>query len=252
MTEAERYAGRVPRGNEERVASPVDAGIRARRRVVWHVLPDFPPRPTDVLALALSGLLLLLCASPLSAQSARGVRGTAPAIVPVLSLQVRVGATVPAGGFRDPVTDWDGDGGEAVSFGAMLTLSRGRIVNPYLGIGEHRVSCDATTCGGERDLTLSGFDLGTRIFPLGRGSWAPWLRVGAVRYAIESSGPGTAEEETASGSWGVEAGAGLEIHVTGDLLVSPGARWIRMDGDLPSGDLRFRSFVVDLGVVLGF
>lgn len=219
---------------------------------MWHVLPDFPPRPTDVLALALSGLLLLPCAPPLSAQEGWGAWGTAPVMIPVLSLQVRVGAAAPAGGFRDPATEWDGDGGEAVSFGATLTLSRGRILNPYLGIGQHRVSCDATTCGGHRELTLSGFDLGTRIFPLGRGSWAPWLRVGAVRYAIEASGPGATDEETGSGSWGVEVGAGLEIHVTGDLFVSPGARWIRTDGDLPSGDLRFRAFIVDLGLVLGF
>lgn len=166
-------------------------------------------------------------------------------------MSARAGAAFPAGGFVDGAAGWDGDDGRHLSWGLGLSFARGRLVNPYVGVGQHRLRCPAERCGARREFVSSGFDLGTRIFLLGRRPWAPWIRAGAVRYDLEVEDEGAADER-ADASWGVEAGAGVEIRIAGDVFLSPAVRWIRVDHDLPSGEVRMRAWVADLGFVVGF
>ncbi len=226
--------------------------MRRRRFTIHPLVRSGPARRLSPAARLLPAAALLLAAALVPVPALQGQDRIPGADLPLLSLQLRAGIALPAGGFLDVPADWDGEDGADVSYGIGLSLARGRTVNPYVGIGQHRMRCSADRCGGERELVWSGFDLGTRIFPFGHRGWMPWVRAGAVRYALEAEGPAAGSEERSGGAWGVEAGAGVEIRIVGDLLLSPAVRWIRLDHELPSGEVRLRGLVADVGLVVGF
>ena len=54
-------------------------------------------------------------------------------------------------------------------------------------------------------------------------------------------------------AFGPEVGLGFSIPLTERILLSPGARYVRVDASFPDGqDVPIRMIAVDVGLTLGF
>lgn len=171
-----------------------------------------------------------------------------------LSVEVRVGGTVPLEELSREKARWPGEAGEGVTFGLDFAYAPTWWVRPYLGFSQLRFSCPAGGCGRETDLISTGFDGGLR-FVLLPGRVAPWIRVGFLTYRVEGLAPGEdgVRKVVSDRSQGFEAGARLAVRVRPNLVLAPGVRYAAMTptfGSLPS--LTMRYLVADVGLVLGF
>lgn len=174
-----------------------------------------------------------------------------------LALDVRGGASIPAGSFtRGPRQGGDLDA--APAFGLHFDLRRGRWWGLYAGFSQLRFGCEDDGCRPGGELVSTTWDVGghLRFRP---GPWGPWARVGLVFARVESelpADPGSVADgvdEPSKLGIGAEVGVGWRLRVADRLGVSPGVRYTRVDSRLDR-DTRFRMryWVADLGVVLGF
>ena len=191
------------------------------------------------LGTALGVIVLSVSAVPASAQTPR------------LTVEGRGGAALASGVLAD-ASDAAGGAETGGSFGVGFALALKGGLYVHLGFGQSRWQC-ADGCLGAGDLTASGFDLALKyMLPLGRT--APYLRAGALPYTVDGS---TAGPEGGIGVsdrvWGFEGGGGVAIRLAGDLWLTPGARYVRMDPDFGNGtELEVRGWIVDLGLLWGF
>jgi hypothetical protein len=178
-----------------------------------------------------------------------------------LQVEVNGGVAVPTQEFADP----GGLAGEAesgASFGVHFALTQGH-VSWYLGFSEHRAKCGGGACSG--DFVSTAWDLGLRLNLL-TGPVVPWLRLGTTsqitraQLADPTADPLPGQPipmlAAESGrSWGVEAGAGIMIRLTERFGINPGVRYARVNPSFRTpltGSLEMRTWVMDLGLILGF
>jgi hypothetical protein len=178
-----------------------------------------------------------------------------------LQVEFNGGVAVPTKEFADP-GGLEGEATSGASFGVHFALTQGH-VSWYVGFSEHRAACGGASCSG--DLISTGWDLGARLNIL-TGPVVPWLRLGTTGQITRARladptldllpGVPVAVFEMESGrSWGLEAGAGIMIRLTERFGINPGVRYLRVNPSFNGknlGELRIRSWVMDLGVVLGF
>lgn len=179
--------------------------------------------------------------------------GAAGQISP-LTLELRMGGSVPLEEFRETKAEWPGAAGEGFSFGLDFSYAPRWWFAPYVGFSQMRFSCPAGGCGRETDLVSTGFDAGARIV-LHPGRIAPWLRAGFLTYRVEGLAPGVGgtREVVSDRSAGFEAGAGVALRIRPNLVLSPGVRYARMSPGFDGlGPLTMRYLVADVGLVLGF
>lgn len=176
----------------------------------------------------------------------------AGAQVSPLVVEVRGGSTLPADGFLDGVSGWEGEGGEALSFGVDFVLTWADRWGWMAGFGQHRVECPAEACMAEEEWVATGFDLGLRAL-LWQGRVTPWISGAAGTYKLERHPPEGAggEVRTSERSWGWEAGAGFYVILHDRIYLNPGGRYLSLRFEEP-GALDLRLWVLDLGMVLAF
>jgi len=175
-----------------------------------------------------------------------------------LTLDVRAGAAVPAGSFRNGPLE-GGSIAAAPAFGLHFGLRRNRWLDLYAGFSQLRFGCAEDGCAGAGDLVSTMWDLGFHIRPRS-GPWGPWLRVGAVMGGTEielpgplgEGGSGVVEEVSDLGIGG-EFGFGWRVRLADSFGLSPGVRYTLVNQMLDRDvTFRMRYWVADLGLVVGF
>ena len=178
-----------------------------------------------------------------------------------LTLDLRAGASVPAGSFTTgPVSSGAIDA--APAFGLHFALRQNRWLDVYAGFSQLRFGCEADGCVGPGELVSTAWDLGFHVRPV-MGPWGPWFRVGVVFAVLEASlpassggdpGVGSAPERFASSSsLGGEAGLGWRIRLADAIGLSPGIRYTQVNSRLDEDRMfRMRYWVADIGLVFGF
>lgn len=178
----------------------------------------------------------------------------AAAQISPLSVQLRVGGSVPVEEFRETTPEWPGGAGEGLSFGLDFSYAPRWWFVPYIGFSQMRFSCPAAGCGRETDLVSTGIDVGARIV-FHPGRIAPWFRGGLISYRVEGTAPALvgAAEVVSDRSVGFEAGGGVAIRIRPNLVLAPGLRYAETSPDFDGlGPLSMRYLVADVGLVLGF
>lgn len=211
-----------------------------------HDVPDPPSRggagrlrPPRSSAAVLAHALVLLLAFP----TAAGAQ-----LSPLL-VEVRGGAALPSGDFRDGGREWDS---AAPSFGADFTLVWADRWGWYVGFGQDRFECAPDRCEEEGELVATGFDLGLRVLLFSGSRIVPWVGGGALSYRGEHHRTGAISALTDRG-WGWEAGAGAYLVLSERVYLNPAIRSRSFDLERgESGRLQVRAVVVDLGLVLAF
>lgn len=211
-----------------------------------HDVPDPPsrggaacPRPPRSSAAVLAHGLALLLAFPT----------VAGAQLSPLLVEVRGGAALPSGEFRDGGSEWDS---AAPSFGADFTLVWADRWGWYLGFGQDRFQCASDRCEEEDELVATGFDLGLRVLLFSGSRILPWVGGGALSYRAERHRTGAASTVTDRGL-GWEAGAGAYLVLSERVYLNPAIRTRSFDLERGESDpLQVRAVVVDLGLVLAF
>lgn len=179
--------------------------------------------------------------------------GAAGQISP-LSVEIRMGGSLPLEEFSETKAEWPGAAGEGFAFGLDFSYAPRWWLAPYVGFSQMRFSCSAGGCGRETDLISTGFDAGARVL-FHPGRIAPWLRAGFITYRVEGLAPGLGGVEgvVSDRSVGFEAGAGVAIRIRPNLVLSPGVRYAGMSPGFDGlGSLTMRYLVADMGLVLGF
>ena len=171
-----------------------------------------------------------------------------------LSVQVRVGGSVPLEELAESGAAWPGGAGEGLAFGLDFAYAPTWWIAPYVGFSQLRFSCGAGGCGRETDLISTGFDGGVRVALL-PGRVAPWIRAGFLTYRLEGVAPGEdgVRRVVSDRSQGFEAGAGLAVRIRPNVVLAPGVRYAAMTPTFESlAPLGMRYLVVDVGLVVGF
>ena len=167
-----------------------------------------------------------------------------------LSLEARVGASLPVGSYRSATLAEPGPG-----FGLHFVYRRSARRSFYIGFDQHRFGCDPESCRGE-DLVSTGWTVGTRLRLRPETAFMPWLGLGMLFDRLEGElGPADAAlaDQVSDLGLGGEVGVGALVRVGGRFSASPGVRYrlvnTRFDD---AGLVRLRYLVADLGIVLGF
>jgi hypothetical protein len=178
-----------------------------------------------------------------------------------LQVELNGGFALPTQEFSEP-GGIEGEADRGASFGVHFGLTLARL-SWYVGFSEHRTKCGGGACSGE--FVSTAWDLGLRVNLL-RGPVVPWLRAGTTSQITRAEltdplvdplpgRPSPTIEAESGRAWGVEAGAGIMIRVGERLGINPGVRYTRVNPSfsVPAvGELRMRTWVVDLGLILGF
>lgn len=201
-------------------------------------------------------LLLLISFGVLGPTGPAQLRGQ----VSPLQVEIKGGVAVPAQEFADP-GGLEGEAERGASFGLHFALTQGHL-SWYVGFSEHRVECGGGACAD--DFVSTAWDVGVRL-NLFSGPVVPWIRVGTtsqitqaqlsdpLRDPLSSSIRTIASESDRA--WGFEAGTGIMVQVGERFGISPGVRYSRVSPVFTNpnlGELRIQTWVIDLGLILGF
>ena len=169
-----------------------------------------------------------------------------------LVLDVRAGATLPTGSFvREGL---EAELSPGAGFGLHFTLQRHPWRAFYAGFSQHRFGCDGAGCPGGGELVSTGWNLGTRL-SVATGGASPWLRLGVVFDRVEADFLEGGDEVGRVSDLGVggEVGIGVVMGTARRLSLSPGVRYVLVDGRFERrGLVRMRYLVADLGAVIAF
>lgn len=169
-----------------------------------------------------------------------------------LTVDIRGGVALPVGSFADG--DALGEGAtQGASVGFDLAFSGSGRRTFYVGFSQHRFLCGDAGCVGTGRYVATGFNAGFRFALITRGSFIPWIRLGAVTSQLESPGVGMSPEGVGGVGVGGEAGLGVYLGAWSSVALNPGVRLTRVVAKLPGGSsLQMRYVVADLGFSLAF
>ena len=170
------------------------------------------------------------------------------------AFQIRGGATLPVGAFRDDARGWEEEAGSGSSLGMGFTFPLFRLLGGYLGFSQHRFSCDEDVCPRGKSWTSTGFDIAVRMV-LGHGTVRPWAQGGFHTPRMEGRvlQGGEGRSIRSNGGSGYEAGGGLLVKVGERMSLSPGVRYGSVDVPFQGRPtMMLRYLVFDLGLVVGF
>jgi hypothetical protein len=156
-----------------------------------------------------------------------------------LSLEGRIGATIPTGDLSD------GEAGAGLSLAAEAMYSFSPILTGYIGISRDAFSCDDDDfCDG---ATSGGLQGGLKFLLAREGSMLPWVRLGLIGQSLDLG------EVDSDMSLGFEAGGGIDIDVSPRFTIVPGIHYRAYSPDFDGErDIDVRYFVLSLGGHLHF
>ena len=197
------------------------------------------PRPLSAILLAAALLAPGAPTAPLSAQGSP------------LTVEARVGAAVPVSSFADGTGVGEGTTAGA-GFGVEVTLGTGwRTL--YAGFSQLRFGCRDAGCPSDEPYVATGVNAGVRVALAPGSRVIPWVGVGALTTRVESPGVALSEAGVSTLGWGGEVAAGVWVHASRYLALTPAVRMTRVGTELPGGDrLSLRYLVVDVGLALTF
>jgi hypothetical protein len=178
-------------------------------------------RHARTLSFVLAAVWLCLGAVGVSAQTNR------------LSLEGRIGATIPTGDLSD------GDAGVGLALAAEAQYSFSPVLTGYFGVSRDAFSCDDDDfC---RDAASSGIQGGLKFLLARDGARLPWVRLGLIGQSLDL---GANESDL---GLGFEVGGGVDIDVSPRFAVVPGIHFRSYSADFDPGDVDVRYFVLSLG-----
>lgn len=197
-------------------------------------------RPVRIPLLVLVAVCGVAAASALSAQER-------PAV------EVRAGAVVPMGGFRDGLVAAT-QLRSGPSFTVFLSIPRRERSTILLGFGQQHLGCSGSACGGAGTLVSTSWNAGMRWF-FRPGRVGPWVRAALLLDRSEATflEDGSSVRRASYLGIGAEVGAGVAYDIRERIRLLPGVRLAAIDTRFPDfGPLRMRYAVADVAVVFSF
>jgi hypothetical protein len=188
-------------------------------------------KEVDMTKPATAGALLLACLSIPCAASAQAGR---------TSFEARIGATFPAGEFKDNGLE------TGLALGADLMYSLSPILTAYAGASRDAFNCDRSEDECLRDYWSGGFQAGLKYLLQRTGDALPWVRGGVVGQKMDI-GPRDSDL-----SLGFEVGGGIDFDISPQLALVPALHFRRYEADVGSDDFTVSYLTLSVGAHLHF